>query len=601
MNARVSARRRRAVGRAFCSGAIAALALPAAAQAATVGVTTEGADSATCGVGANPPCATIAQAVANAGADDTVEVGPGTFSGEAQLVIDKNLTLRGSGAGQTTFEPGFDTSSTGAWIQVTAGNTFDLSRIALDGDGNDVAFGVRYVGSAGGEIDEVDFRNIAWDHPYLGIAVSTNKGGSPDPASGSIDITESTFEDIRRVGVLYKGSDVTGTFAGNTYEGKGDGDFLDYALDISAGADVDVSGNTVSGNRGVASTDGSTSAAFLVTTFWGPGTEATFTDNDLTDNTVGIHVGFNGSDASAVTAAGNRLVGNDDGIRSTNPAVDAENNWWGCNGGPGAAGCDTVDGSVDADPRLVLGLSANPTSIATGGASSQLTAEIGANSAGQPVGSDVFDGEDVVFATDRGTIQTPRTFAGTTATGTLTSGASAGTATVSGTYDNQTSQAQVTFVAPEPETPPEPEPEPPLPAPLPGPSTGADEIVGTDADDVIVGLAGDDTILGGLGDDLVKGGQGVDSVSGGEGDDEVGGGRGADAVGGGEGNDVLRGGPGRDVLDGGPGRDDVAGNRGQDEIVADDGDKDTINCGANVDTVVADDKDDVSSNCENVI
>ena len=330
----------------------------------------------------------------------------------------------------------------------------------------------------------------------------------------------------------------------------------------------------------------------------------TISENHFDGNDQGIFVTATNhptSNLGALEIHGNRFAGNGQAIdNDSGTSLDAENNWWGCNAGPGSAGCDPNGGTVDSDPRLVLNLSANPTSIATGGATSQLTADIGKNSAGQAFATNLFDGEDVVFGTSLGTVQSPRTIAGTTATSTLTSGATAGTANASATLDSQTSGAQVTFVGPPAPQEPQPEPEPPLPAPLPGPTDGADTLIGTDGDDEISGLGGEDSILGGLGDDLIKGGGAADVLDGGEGKDEVGGGKGADTVDGGEGNDVLRGGPGRDTLDGGPGKDDVAGNRGQDEIVADDGDKDTINCGANVDTVVADNKDDVSSNCENV-
>jgi len=50
----------------------------------------------------------------------------------------------------------------------------------------------------------------------------------------------------------------------------------------------------------------------------------------------------------------NRISGNSTaGIENTTPVVaDAERNWWGCPGGPGAAGCDLVSGPVDFDPWL---------------------------------------------------------------------------------------------------------------------------------------------------------------------------------------------------------------------------------------------------------
>jgi hypothetical protein len=44
------------------------------------------------------------------------------------------------------------------------------------------------------------------------------------------------------------------------------------------------------------------------------------------------------------------------GLASNNADItlDAINNWWGCNEGPGGVDCDAVDGSIDADPWLVL-------------------------------------------------------------------------------------------------------------------------------------------------------------------------------------------------------------------------------------------------------
>jgi hypothetical protein len=104
---------------------------------------------------------------------------------------------------------------------------------------------------------------------------------------------------------------------------------LDYALDISSGAKVNASANTISGNRGVASSDGSTSAGILVSTFFGPGTEANVTNNFISDNTTAVFIGFNASDASTATVNENSLTNNDNGVVSTAASVDATCNWWG--------------------------------------------------------------------------------------------------------------------------------------------------------------------------------------------------------------------------------------------------------------------------------
>jgi hypothetical protein len=91
--------------------------------------------------------------------------------------------------------------------------------------------------------------------------------------------------------------------------------------------------------------------------------------------------------------------------------------------------------------------------------------------------------------------------------------------------------------------------------------------------------------------DLLRGGAGPDTLRGLGGADRLFGLGGADSLFGGPGDDVLTGGAGRDVLDGGEGRDTLA---------ARDGAKDTVRCGAGLDTVTADRVDAVAKDCETV-
>jgi hypothetical protein len=122
------------------------------------------------------------------------------------------------------------------------------------------------------------------------------------------------------------------------------------------------------------------------------------------------------------------------------------------------------------------------------------------------------------------------------------------------------------------------EPLPPTPCrvlPTPG-------RVGTaGGDDVVDGAGGDDCILGGDGNDVLRGGTGADEISGGAG------------------NDVIDGGAGDDITTGGAGRDVLTAGAGNDTVNVADGEVDTVDCGAGVDTVVAD-RTDVLRNCENV-
>jgi CSLREA domain-containing protein len=76
----------------------------------------------------------------------------------------------------------------------------------------------------------------------------------------------------------------------------------------------------------------------------------------------------------------NRIVGNTSGLNNVDGTVTAENNWWGCNAGPGNAGCDAVTGIADFDPWIVLAVSASPNNIPPGG-TSNVTADMSDNSA----------------------------------------------------------------------------------------------------------------------------------------------------------------------------------------------------------------------------
>lgn len=139
--------------------------------------------------------------------------------------------------------------------------------------------------------------------------------------------------------------------------------------------------------------------------------------------------------------------------------VQATDVWWGCNAGaevqgaPDMPGCSSVTPGVDADPHLVLRLAAGPGTIATGGGTASLTADLTRNSAGTATGAAFPDGTPVAFASDRGSVSpgTAPTSAAT-AGATLTSGSEAGTATTSAALDGQTVTTPVTIAEPAPPT-----------------------------------------------------------------------------------------------------------------------------------------------------
>ncbi|MCB0046451.1 MAG: right-handed parallel beta-helix repeat-containing protein [Caldilineaceae bacterium] len=231
---------------------------------------------------------------------------------EEEVLIDRDVIVQGDSQATTIIHPTMDTGSSGdarAWWLVDSGVNLTLQRMTFDGTGYKVWQVLRHKGS--GTIDDVAFTQIKFNEggpSYAGTAVSVF-------GAGNVDVTNSTFTEIGRIGVQYYGAGITGsTYSDNSYTGKGDGDFLDYALDIGAGAVVIVDNNTISENRGVASSDGSTSAGILVSTYYGAGTQATITNNTVSNSSVAVAIGFNNTDASTVTATGNTFTDNEYGV-----------------------------------------------------------------------------------------------------------------------------------------------------------------------------------------------------------------------------------------------------------------------------------------------
>jgi parallel beta-helix repeat protein len=276
----------------------------------------------------NTGFASIIEAVAAANAGDTLVVDAGIYDEAGQIFIDKDLNIVGADRAATIIRPLQDTATSGdarGWFLVDSGIEFNLSGVTLDGNGYLIYQAIRQKGS--GTIADVSFHDIRYQYdgsPYAGVAIAAF-------GTGPVDVYDSTFDEIGRVGVLYFGSTLNGSvFAGNTYTGKGPGDWLDYCLDISAGANVMVSNNIITGCSGVASSDGSTSAGVMATTYFGAGTGAEVVDNVITGNYQGITVGYDTNDTSIVTAQYNNLSGNDYAVTAQDDvSVDATLNYFG--------------------------------------------------------------------------------------------------------------------------------------------------------------------------------------------------------------------------------------------------------------------------------
>jgi hypothetical protein len=289
----------------------------------------------------------IQTAVNAAEAGDTVYIWEGTYE-VPQLVITTDLTMVGESQAGTIITPLNNTGSSGdsrGWFVVNTDVEFNLNNVTLDGSGKNIYQSIRSRGT--GTIDSCTFKSIVYP-PYSGTAI-VNMGGN-------MTISNNDFTNIGRIGIYVHGTSVTDTkVLNNTYTGKGEGDWLDYAIEVEAGAVAVIEGNTITGNVGVASTDGSSSAGILATTYFGSGTTATILNNQITDCTAAIAVGYNNTDTSVVIANYNQIVGNEYGVISTAPLVDAQFNWWGDESGPSGIGVgsgDSVGEDVDYSPWL---------------------------------------------------------------------------------------------------------------------------------------------------------------------------------------------------------------------------------------------------------
>lgn len=148
----------------------------------------------------------------------------------------------------------------------------------------------------------------------------------------------------------------------------------------------------------------------------------------------------------------NRIVDNTWGIVS-DVAISPQNNWWGCNAGPPATGCNALSSTAVYTPWLILSFSATPTTIPIDTGVSALQANLNFNSNGSNVATSGFVPDDIpaTFTTTVGSIAPTAT--GTLSgvvTSTLTAGSFAEVGDVSVTLDHQT-LSQTISIEPAPE------------------------------------------------------------------------------------------------------------------------------------------------------
>ena len=215
-------------------------------------------------------------------------------------------------------------------------------------------------------------------------------GGSSSAAGNSLTVTNVTFSGdycspVSNAGCtggaisMTGGGDLTvtgSTFSGNSASknsGTGGGGAI-YFDNGGQPGNVSITASTFTNNTARAGQGG---AVFLA---GGVGTTYTLTNDTFTANSSGgsgtTYGGAVYLSQGSLTARFDRIVGNTSTTGSglfvannTGSIGTATDDWWGCDGGPGATGCDSAvlgggsGGSLSASPYIVLKTSASPSPI----------------------------------------------------------------------------------------------------------------------------------------------------------------------------------------------------------------------------------------------
>jgi|HubBroStandDraft_1064217.scaffolds.fasta_scaffold00113_18 predicted outer membrane repeat protein len=404
--------------------------------------------------------------IANNNAPDTTTINlpPGTYdltsleTGELQVGpgIAYSLTINGTGTSSNTIiqqtdgrdriieqDPYFSGN-----VNITIENvTVQLGNCTTGTDCSDGG-GFLLGGGPDGAPDNLTLTNVVVNDNTAGYSALGENGGAMDlSAAGTYTFTNCTFSNNTAVyhGAPQDGGGVGGafeatnnassgnltvtncTFTNNTAQNGGGGAI--YSV-MGTGDTTTISGSTFSGNSAL--DDAADDDAFG---------GAIVSDGDMT---------ISNSLISGNTSADGASFGT--GLWTDNDSpfgVTATNNFWGCNGGPGASGCNTVattgTGSLTTNPWLVLSVSANPAQVLPGG-TSLLTANLTENS-NNVGGFSVPNGTVAVFNGGSLGIATPSsTFNNGTASSTFTAGSTAGNATATATVDNATADANINIL-----------------------------------------------------------------------------------------------------------------------------------------------------------
>jgi len=458
--------------------------LPTVARAATT--------RTVCAVGCD--FTTIAAAVTASAAGDTVTVGAGTYA--ENVTINKVITVRGAQAGvdarTRAVAVGLEstvTGGTGAAFTLTAparvegfriAGTTDVGvEIAINAGGSRVADNIITDNKYGVEvlargIDTIIERNRILDNDRLGGGVGIVTESAVGVAILDNRIEENDLYGIAVAGTVANGHDIALT--GNEITGPrsalrlADASFvsvLDNSLEIrtedgnqGSGDVVVVAGNVddllLQGNLITRAAGTLLGAGVITATGSSPNGQLEISGNRIVGHARGIRLPAGSIvPGSTLDAHRNQLVRNTVAaiVNDTTTPLDAQNNWFGCNAGPGGA-CNgaTASPTLDIEPWIVVNFSVNPTPPLAG-QTAAVTVSAQDNSDGHIVtgGDPVPDGMTLTFSTAVGSIAPmATTFLDGVRVATLTAPPAGGAGSISAVVDQQTLSQAVTILAPPP-------------------------------------------------------------------------------------------------------------------------------------------------------
>jgi hypothetical protein len=238
----------------------------------------------------------------------------------------------------------FTNYTKGAIVVDNTGSSGTITRAIVTGVGlvNNAQNGVQISRGATGTVRHSIITNHQCNAPSCG----------PDPINDTYAFGILLYQ--AGSGILIEGNTITGNDSGIYFGATGAlarGNFLGSnrwsGLFFDEGANAAELNTVAGGNEGV-----------LVAAYSGnvTNTVASLLNTHISGATTGIRlIDEDGSDSAVpqLTVSNSSITGNSVGIANpTGGTATATGNWWGCPGGPGQPGCDTISGAVNAGSPL---------------------------------------------------------------------------------------------------------------------------------------------------------------------------------------------------------------------------------------------------------